>query len=101
MLEELTDLRKLNEKLLRHTLCLRDCLESAARIRWAMKRDKWDVAWESFAELTEDQKIALFGISTRDGGIWSTDERQTMKEGEGIRAARRAYYETEEEDNDE
>lgn len=101
MLEELTDLRKQNEKLLRHTHCLRDCLESAARIRWSMKREKWDVAWESFAELTEDQKIALFAISTRDGGIWSTEEREQMKQGEGIRAARRAYYATEEEDEDE
>ena len=101
MLEELTDLKKQNEKLLRHTLCLRDCLESAARIRWAMKREKWDVAWEAFAELTEEEKISLFGISTRDGGIWSTEERQTMKEGDGIREARRAYYATEKEDTDE
>lgn len=96
MIEELTDLRKVNAKLLRQTLVLRDVLESAARIRWALKREKWDVVVESYEELTDDQKIDLFAISTRDGGIWSTAERQEIKEGEGVRAARRAYYNQEE-----
>ena len=96
MIEELTDLRKVNAKLLKQTLVLRDVLESAARIRWALKREKWDVVVESYEELTDDQKIDLFAISTRDGGIWSTAERQEIKEGEGVRAARRAYYNKEE-----
>jgi hypothetical protein len=96
MIEELTDLRKVNAKLLKQTLVLRDVLESAARIRWALKREKWDVVVESYEELTDDQKIDLFAISTRDGGIWSTAERQEIKEGEGVRAARRAYYNREE-----
>lgn len=95
-LEELTDLRKQNDKLLRQTLVLRDVLESAARIRWAMKREKWDVAVEAYEELTDDQKIALFAISTRDGGIWTTWERNEIKQGEGIVAARKAYYNQEE-----
>jgi len=98
MIEELTDLRKQNEKLLRQTMVLRDCLESAARIRWAMKREKWDVAVESFEELSDDQKMDLFAISTRDGGIWTTQERNQMKQGEGIVAARRAYYGRDEEE---
>jgi hypothetical protein len=99
MSEELSDLRKVNEKLLRQTMILRECLESAARIRWAMKREKWDVAVEAFEELTEQQKIDLFAISTRDGGIWSTWERTEMKQGEGIVAARRVYYNREEQES--
>lgn len=96
MIEELTDLRKVNGKLLKQTLVLREVLESAARIRWALKRQKWDVVVESYEELTDDQKIDLFAISTRDGGIWSTWERNEIKEGEGVRAARKAFYNQEE-----
>ena len=96
MIEELTDLRKVNGKLLKQTLVLREVLESAARIRWALKRQKWDVVVESYEELTDEQKIDLFAISTRDGGIWSTWERNEIKEGEGVRAARKAFYNQEE-----
>lgn len=96
MIEELTDLRKVNGKLLKQTLVLREVLESAARIRWALKRQKWDVVVESYEELTDEQKIDLFAISTRDGGIWSTWERSEIKEGEGVRAARKAFYNQEE-----
>lgn len=100
MIEELTDLRKQNQKLLQQTLVLRDVLESAARIRWAMKREKWDVAVEAYEELTDDQKINLFAISTRDGGIWTTWERNEIKQGEGIVAARKAFYNREEDPNE-
>ena len=92
LLEERDALQKQNNKLVAHTLCLRDRIDSAAAIKKALFLETWDVAVEAYEELTDDEKIALFAISTRDGGIWSTEERKLIKEGDGIREARRAYY---------
>jgi hypothetical protein len=92
LLEERDALRKQNSKLVAHTTCLRDRIDSAAEIKQALFLQKWDVAVQAYEELTDDEKIALFAISTRDGGIWTTDERKLIKEGDGIREARRAYY---------
>lgn len=100
LIEERDALLKQRDKLLRHTLCLRDNLDSAAVIKQALFLERWESAVEAYEELTDDEKIALFSISTRDGGIWSTEERELMKSGDGIKEARRAYYDRQE-NNDE
>ena len=100
LIEERDELLKQRDKLLRHTLCLRDRIESAAAIKKALFLEQWDLVVEAYEELTDDEKIALFAISTRDGGIWSTSERETIKQGDGVREARRAYYSEQETDRE-
>ena len=100
LIEERDELLKQRDKLLRHTICLRDRIDSAAAIKKALFLEQWDEAVEAYEELTDDEKIALFAISTRDGGIWATRERDLMKSGEGIVEARRAYYAEQENSNE-
>lgn len=100
VLEERDTASKELAKLKEHTRCISDNLKAVHTIHRAILAERWDVAVEWFYSLAEQDQIALFGVAPSRGGIWSTAERKLMKEGEGFREAKKAYFEALNEDRE-
>ena len=100
IITERDDNAKELSKLKAHTRCISDNLKAVYTIHRAIIAERWDVAVEWFYSLSEEDQIALFGVAPSKGGIWTTNERKQMKEGEGFREAKKAYFEALREDQD-
>lgn len=103
VMEERDTAAKELAKLREHTRCISDNLKAVYTMHRAMLADRWDIVVEWYFSLEERDQIALFGVAPTKGGIWSTAERAALKEGEGFRAAKKAYFErlNEEDEHDE
>ena len=93
MAKELANLRA-------HTRCISDNLKAVYTIHRAILAERWDVAVEWYFSLSQEDQIALFGVAPSKGGIWSTKERADMKDGEGFRAAKKEYFDKQNEDKE-
>lgn len=98
VLEERDTAAKELEKLKAHTRAITDNLKAVYTIHRAMLANRWDVVVEWYFSLEERDQIALFGVAPSKGGIWSTQERKDLKEGEGFREAKKAYFDRLKED---
>jgi len=60
---------------------------SVIAIRETMAAEDWDALAEVYDELDDQSKTALW-VAPSKGGLFSTEERRILKEGEGLRSAR-------------
>lgn len=67
----------------------RNCVSISA-IKLAIEDQKWETVAECYAELTNDDKQALW-LAPSKGGVWTTAERAALKSDE-FNAARKAMY---------
>ena len=78
------------ERLQAHNRAVRDHIESIVAIKHYLLNDEYEAAYEAIAEIPDDDKRALW-ISSKSGGIWTTDERSAMKSNEWT-AARKQHH---------
>ena len=67
---------------MRHTKAVREHWSSVAYIKQALAAEDAFAVAEAWQELDHDTQRALW-VSTRDGGIWTTKERQQIRDYEG------------------
>ena len=65
-------------------------LMSISAIKVAIETENWETAAECYAEITNDDKTALW-VAPRNGGVWTTAERKALHSDE-FNAAKKAMY---------
>jgi prephenate dehydratase len=72
-----------DEKLMNHTMAVRNNRSSIARISEALGVDDYESAAEAMAEVSRDDQIALWAVApTKGGAAFTTKERDQMKSDE-------------------
>lgn len=72
---------ELVERLKAHNAIVRDNIETITAMKAYLLNGEYSAAYEAWAELTPDEKAALW-IAPTKGGIFTTDERARMKSNE-------------------
>ena len=80
------------ENVLKHIAVIDRNWSSVIEIRQAIDEEQWDRLREVYDELSDDDKIDL-DLAPSKGGLLSTYERKQLKDGDGIREARKLHRE--------
>lgn len=72
-------------KLRNHMIAVRDNFDTVVTIKAAIANDDWELArgaWEDLIDRSLDEphnlQIVIYSVSTKNGGIWTTDERKLL-----------------------
>ncbi len=71
-------LKKLNQGSIDHMVAVRDHMTSVLVIIDAIRDGRLEVAAEAWFELSEEERMSLW-VATSKGGVFTTEERKTMK----------------------
>jgi len=73
------------ERLKAHNDAVREHIDSIAAIKVYLMNEDYSAAYEALAEISDDDRIALW-LATTKGGIWTTKEREQIKSDEMAQA---------------